>query len=161
MTTIAYKDGIMACDSCWTLGDAHVTSLSKINRLASGALLGQSGDNDARDMVLFLDKIKHERHLPTRKALLELRVSFGGLFVLPTGAVYKITCREDPLDYRDEVGFTPISRRIAAAGSGFHFALGAMAAGKTAREAVKIATDFDINSRAPIHSMRLKPEGAR
>lgn len=161
MTTVAYKDGLMACDSCWTLGDAHVTSLSKITRLASGGLLGQAGDNDAREIVFFLDKIRNERSIPTRRALLELRLDFGGIFVLPTGAVYKVTCREDPLDYKDEVGFTPISRRIAATGSGFHFALGAMAAGKTAREAVKIAVEFDINSRAPIYSMRLQQEGAK
>lgn len=161
MTTIAYKDGIMACDSCWTIGDAHATSLTKINRLASGGLLGQAGVNDSREMVTFLDKIKNERQLPTRRALLELRLEFGGIIVLPNGAVYKVTCREDPLNYNDEVGFTPISRRISAVGSGAHFALGAMAAGKTAREAVKIATEFDINSRSPIHSMRLNSEGSR
>lgn len=158
MTTIAYKAGLMACDSCWTLSDMQVTSLSKIVRLSSGALLGQAGDNDGREMIFFLDKIKLERNLPTRKQLLDLRLEYAGLLVLPNGSIFKVTSREDPVDYKDEVGFTPISRKIAACGSGNELALGAMAAGKTAREAVAIACDFDINSRGPVHVMRLDPQ---
>jgi hypothetical protein len=155
MTTIAYKAGMMACDSCWTHNDLQVTSLSKIVRLSSGALLGQAGDNDGREMAIFLDKIKTERNLPTRRQLLDLRLNFHGLLVLPNGGIFSVACREDPLDYRDEVGFTPISRKFTSCGSGYELAIGAMAAGKTAREAVAIACDFDINSRGPVHVMRL------
>lgn len=156
MTTIAYKDGMMACDSCWTLNSTQVTSLSKITRLASGGLLGQAGDNDGREMEAFLGKVRAPRGLPLRKELLELRLSFSGLLVLPTGHVYRVDCRENPTDYDDEVGFTTISKKFAACGSGWELALGAMAAGKTAREAVLIAAEFDINTRTPVHSMRLK-----
>jgi ATP-dependent protease HslVU (ClpYQ) peptidase subunit len=155
MTTIAYKDGMMACDSCWTIGNIHVTSLSKITRLPSGALLGQAGDNDCREMENFLSKVKTPRGLPTRKELLDLRLEYAGLLVLPSKHIFKITCREDPLDYKDEVGFTPISRKFAATGSGNELAIGAMAAGKTAREAVAIACEFDINTRGPVHVVRL------
>jgi hypothetical protein len=157
MTTIAYKAGIMACDSCWTIGDQQVTALTKIVRLPSGGLLGQAGDNDAREMIDFLGKIKSAKGLPYRKALLELRCEFAGILVLPTGQVFKITCREDPLDYKDEVGFTPITRKYAACGSGNEYAIGAMAAGLCARDAVRIAAEHDINTRGPIHVMRLKP----
>src|SRR5712664_2443197 len=156
MTTIAYTKGIMACDSCWTLGDVQVTSLSKIARLSSGSLLGQAGDNDAREMEYFLDKVKTVRSLPTRKALFELRLDYSGMFVLPTGQIFRVTCREDPLDYKDEVGFTPISRKFAACGSGNEFAHGAMMAGASAHEAVQIAAAFDINTRGPFHKVALK-----
>lgn len=155
MTTVAYKDGLMACDSCWTLGDHQVTSLTKIYRLQSGALLGQAGDNDAREMENFLAKVKTPKGLPLRKELLDLRVEFEGLLVLPTKHIFRVSCREDPLAYNDEVGFTPISRKYAACGSGTEFAIGAMAAGKTAREAVMIAAEHDINTRGPFHVMRL------
>lgn len=157
MTTIAYKQGLMACDSCWTLDDTQVTSLSKITRLSSGALLGQAGDNDARDMEFFLDKIKLLRNIPTRRALIELKLDFHGLWVLPAGNIVRVSCREDPLAYHDEVGFTPISRKIAACGSGSDLAMGAMQVGATAREAVAVAAEFDINTRGPFHVVRLKP----
>ncbi|MDE2105424.1 MAG: hypothetical protein KGL39_49815 [Patescibacteria group bacterium] len=157
MTTIAYKGGMMAGDTCWTLNKTHITSLSKITRLASGALLGQAGDNDGREMETFLGKVKAPRGLPFRKELLELRISFAGLLVLPTGHVYRVDCRENPTDYDDEVGFTPITKKFAACGSGSDIALGAMAAGKTAREAVLIAAEFDVNTRTPVNSLRLKP----
>ena len=157
MTTIAYTKGLMACDSCWTLGDHQVTSLIKITRLASGALLGQAGDNDSREMEDFLKKVKAPKNLPYRKDLLDLKIDFAGLLVLPAGQIYRVNCREKPDDYNDEVGFTPISRKYAACGSGTMFAIGAMAAGKTALEAVEIAAEHDINTRAPVHVVRLKP----
>jgi len=156
MTTIAYKAGIMACDSCWTLGNVQVTSKNKIYRLASGALLGQAGDNDCREIEYFLDKVKSAKNLPIRKALLELRLEFSGILALPDGSVWRVTSREDPVDYKDEVGFTPITRKFVACGSGNEFAWGAMMNGATALEAVKIAAEFDINTRGPFHSARLK-----
>ena len=156
MTTIAYKAGLMACDSCWTHNDTQVTSLSKITRLSSGALLGQAGDNDGREMEYFLDKIKTARNIPTRKALLELRIGFEGLWVLPSGHIFRVSCREDPLAYHDEVGFTPVSRKFAATGSGSDLALGAMHVGATAREAVAAAAEYDINTLGPFHVVRLK-----
>lgn len=156
MTTIAYKAGMMASDSCWTLGNVQVTSKNKIYRLNSGALLGQAGDNDCREMEYFLDKIKVAKNIPTRRALMDLRLEFSGILALPDGSLWRVTSREDPLDYKDEVGFTPITRKIVACGSGNEFAYGAMLAGGSALEAVKIAAEFDINTRGPFHSARLK-----
>lgn len=156
MTTIAYTAGLMACDSCWTLNNTQMTRLSKIMRLPSGGLLGQAGDNDGREMENFLGKIKTPRSIPFRKELLDLKISFAGLLVLPTGHIYRVDCRENPTDYDEEVGFTPISMKYAVAGSGGDIALGAMAAGKSAREAVLIAAEYDINTRGPAHVLRLK-----
>lgn len=158
MTTIAYKDGIMACDSCWTGDEMQETSQSKIVRLSSGALLGGSGDNDSREIHQLLDKVKTAKQLPQRTQLAALRVSFSGLLVLRSGAVFKISADFGEKETDSDYGIWPVGRRgMAAAGSGGHLAIGAMAAGKSAREAVAIACGWDINSRLPVHALELKP----
>jgi ATP-dependent protease HslVU (ClpYQ) peptidase subunit len=101
--------------------------------------------------------VKRENQLPTRRQLLDLRLEFQGLLVLQDGKVFRVSCREDPLAYGDEVGFTPVTKKFAACGSGNEIALGAMRHGATAREAVAYAAEFDINTRAPVHVVRLKP----
>ena len=66
MTTIACKDGVMACDSCWTDANwLHSTTLTKIIRLKSGALLGEAGDNDSRAVVKLLQNCKKFDQVPT------------------------------------------------------------------------------------------------
>lgn len=161
MTTIAYKDGIMACDSCWTYSDTQVVSASKITRLSSGALLGQAGDNDARELESLLDKVKTARQLPLRSALAQVAVSFAGLLVLPNGQTFMVSCRENPKDFDDEVGIWECNRGFAACGSGSDLAIGAMEAGKSAPESVRIACKFDINSRLPVHTVPLKAAPVR
>lgn len=161
MTTIAFSRGTMACDSCWTGDDLHEASQTKIVRLSSGALLGGSGDNDSREVYALLDKVRTARQLPTRTQLAALRCSFSGLLVLPNGEIYKISAdfgerHQDDSDY----GIWRVGKRgIAAAGSGAHLAIGAMAAGRSAVEAVAIACIWDINSRLPVHSLSLRREG--
>jgi hypothetical protein len=157
MTTIAYKAGLMACDSCWTGDDMHGMSQSKIIRLSSGALLGGSGDNDSREIHALLDKVKSAKQLPTRTQLAALRASFSGLLVLPNGSIFKISADFGEKEPGSDYGIWPVGRRgIAAAGSGGHLAIGAMAAGKSALEAVAIACAWDINSRLPVHSLALR-----
>lgn len=157
MTTIAYKSGVLACDSCWTGDDMHETSQTKIIRLSSGALLGGSGDNDSREIHALLDKVKSAKQLPTRTQLAAMRASFSGLLVLPNGSVFKIAADFGEKEAGSDYGVWPVGRRgIAAAGSGGHLAVGAMAAGKSAPEAVAIACAWDINSRLPVHSVTLR-----
>ena len=157
MTTIAWKDNIMAADSCWTGDDLHETSQTKIIRLSSGALLGGSGDNDSREIHALLDKVKSVKQMPTRTQLAALRASFSGLLVLPNGSVFKISADFGEKEADSDYGIWPVGRRgIAAAGSGGHLAIGAMAAGKSAPEAVAIACAWDINSRLPVHSVPLR-----
>jgi len=158
MTTCAYKDGILATDSCWTFGDTQTTSLIKVRRLASGALLGGAGDNDDRSVVTLLDKVKTFEKLPSKADLAATRCCFVGLLVLPRGKVVMIDI--EPIE-----GYTHFdaqvweaNRGIAAIGSGSRYALGAMAAGKSAKDAVAIACRFDINSRPPVHTMALQPK---
>lgn len=154
MTTIAYKDGVMACDSCWASNSVQTTSLTKIQRLSSSALIGTAGDGDVRAVLALLDKIKSPDKLPTRFDLAATRCDFDAILVFLTGQVWHISIgRVGKGDYEGQVW--PANRGIAAVGSGSELAIGAMAAGKSARDAVNIACKFDINSRRPVHVVAL------
>lgn len=160
MTTIAFKDDMMVCDSCWSCDDAIDSLMTKITRLSSGALIGQAGDNDARAIERLLDKVKSPAGLPLRDELLKIRLSYMGLLVFPRGRIFKVGLTNLPEsnwgdDFDQEVGIWEISTPFAAIGTGKEFAMGAMAAGKSAAESVRIACRYDINSRLPIHVVAL------
>lgn len=158
MTTIAYCNGVMACDSCWTGddGDLQEVSHTKITRLQSGGLLGQSGANDARELEALLDKVKDVKNLPSRKDLIDIRLDFAGILVLPSGLVYKVVTVADRRDGGD-AGIWPCNRGMIACGSGGHLALGFMGAGGSPKDAVNFACKWDINSRPPVHVVELRP----
>jgi hypothetical protein len=162
MTTVAYRSGVMACDSCWTHYESVDTLTTKIRRLSSGAIIGQAGDNDARFFDKLLDKVKSPAGLPTYAELAQVRQNFTGLLVFPSGRIFKLSTTfispenwDENLD--DEIGVWEVSTPFAAIGSGKELAVGAMAAGKAAKDAVAIACRYDIHSRLPVHSVFLKP----
>lgn len=159
MTTIAYRDGTMACDSCWQANHVQTTSLTKIIRLASGALLGSAGDGDIRGLQTLLEKVKSLDRLPSRAELSALKCDIEGILAFPRGHVAMIAIfpggpdRNNLDHYEAQVWLA--NRGLVAVGTGAELAIGAMAAGKSAREAVAIACRFDINSRLPVHAMTL------
>lgn len=154
MTTIAFADGHMACDSCWASGGTQTTSASKINRLTSGALLGSAGDGDIRSFIALVDKIKTPDKLPSRAELAALRIDLVAVMAFPRGQVFMVEIGPSTGEHFDAQVW-PANRGLAAAGSGADLALGAMAAGKSAKDAVAIACRFDINSRLPVHVVKL------
>jgi len=160
MTTIAVKDGWMACDSCWTDANwLHGTSLTKITRLKSGALLGEAGDNDSRAVVKLLQSVKTFDQMPAALELAATKVDCASLLMFPNGDVAMITIdlQENTSDLIHKAGAWLVNRGGAAVGTGAAVAIGAMDAGKSAREAVEIACRRDPNSKAPVHSVALKP----
>jgi hypothetical protein len=170
MTVIAYRSGIMACDSCWATYGTQTVSAIKIVRLSSGALLGSAGDNDCRAMYELLDKIKSPGKLPSRAEIAATKLDYEGLIAFPKGGVYMIsTGRHDETGYPlSEDGTTAgeadygvwsatTMGGYAAAGCGSAVALAAMDAGASAREAVQIACRRDVYCRLPIHVVRLHP----
>lgn len=160
MTTIAFDGKMMAGDSCWSYDDAVNSLATKIHRLSSGALLGGAGDNDARLYAKLLDKVKTPSGLPSRADILAIRCDYLGLLVLPRGRMFKIAGTHLSEanwggDFKDDIGIWEINAPFAAIGTGRPFALGAMAAGKSAQDAVRIACRFDLNSRPPVHAIKL------
>lgn len=169
MTVIAFRHGVMACDSCWTYGDTQVASAIKIKRLTSGALLGAAGDNDARAIEDLLDKIKSPDKLPSREALAASKVDFIGLLAFPRGGVWvvssgpvdeagwpKLDSYDQPLG---ENGVWPATTMggFAAVGSGSDYALAAFHSHQsvTAERAVEVACRLNINCRLPVHKLAL------
>lgn len=161
MTTIAYRDGVMASDSCVTFGDAIDVLVPKMKRLKSGALLGSAGDNDAREIEAMFDRVKTPRGVPLRPVLLQIRLDYVGLLVLPGGEVFKISTTHASEahwsdDFADDIGAWQIPDGLAAIGTGGLAARVAMMCGKSPAEAVAIACALDINSRPPVHTLALK-----
>lgn len=146
----------MACDSCWASNSLQTTSANKIIRLSSGALLGSAGDGDDREIVAMLDRIRSPEKLPSRAVLAATKCDFAGIIVFRTGQVWLITIGKEGTSHDFDAQVWPANRGIAAAGSGDELAIGAMAAGAAAREAVTIACNWDINSRGPVHVVQLK-----
>lgn len=153
----------MACDSCWSSNGTQTVSAIKIIRLASGALLGSAGDNDARAMYAILDKVKDPKKLPTRAELAATKIEYEGLIAFPKGGVYMIASgRHDETGYPTDdsdcgVWQAATMGGYAACGSGGDIALAAMDAGATAKEAVIIACRRNIFCRPPVHIMKLHP----
>lgn len=163
MTTIAYKSGVMACDSAWTgcSGGIVVTLLNKITRLSSGALLGEAGDNDSRAVRALVDKIKCFDKLPTAKDFADTRTDYSAILAFVNGEVVEIM-----IDYCDtykewRAQVWKINRGIASVGSGSDLALGFMGAGRGAAEAVNFACGWDINSQLPVHMVHLRQKPAK
>jgi ATP-dependent protease HslVU (ClpYQ), peptidase subunit len=158
VTTIAFKDGIMAADSrCTDECGSFFTKTRKIDRLASGALLGKAGDTDAREVVALLSRATY-RKLPSRRELAETRTEFNGILAFPNGRVFYVGIEkagDGDASWTGEV--IEVEERMCAVGSGYQFALGAMAGGKTAKQAVEIACRYDSYSQAPVRIVPLKP----
>lgn len=167
MTAIAWRNGHMACDSCWDYNGTQVVSAIKIHRLASGALLGSAGDNDNRSLVTLLDKVKDPKKLPSRAELAETKVSFMGLIAFPKGGVWTISCGKVdeqgyPTDDDEDYGVWPATTMggYAAVGSGGDYCLTAMDAHHTvtAAKAVELTCKRVSQScKPPVWSWKLYP----
>ena len=144
MTTIAYKDGVLAADSA-TSGDGIVVGhRRKIERIR-GQLVGAAGPiEEAEAFREWLKRGGRDKDRPEG-----LEDEFAGIVVERDGRVVEYGKRLIPFGY--EAPFYAI-------GSGAAIATGAMAAGSTATEAVKIACRFDHYSEEPVHTLRLDEE---
>ena len=133
MTTIAYRDGILAADSQTTAGHLSVSSAqSKIRKFDDGyaAFSGLCSD-----MPILFDLIKGKEIEGDTKNL------DAKAIVMPNeGKPYQA--------YVDSLGKLykhPINK-FSAIGSGWAIAMGAMQSGASAKEAVKAAIKLDIYS---------------
>lgn len=152
MTVIAYKDGVMACDSCWSDNGLVVNSANKIVKLSAGGLLGEAGDSDTRDIIRLLDKVKKADQLPEREAISKLGIDYAAILALPDGTLWNVYADIEKKDY----GLFPIRLPFAAVGCGRQIAIGAMAAGASAVQAASIACQWDTHCRLPIHQAKLQ-----
>lgn len=145
MTVIACKNNIMAADSAIWCGNLMVANRNKIIRLPDGSLFGCGGHTPvirmAQEWLLNINKSPK----PTR-VLKDYELD--GLLLRPDGSIWHLNCEWDLYD---------MTVSIAAAGSHNEFVMGAMYAGATAEQAVKLAVQHGDSAGGPVQVERLAP----
>lgn len=148
MTTIVYRDGVMAGDTRAYSGDkSPIGYKAKIRRLADGTLFGVSSNNVGADAVL--QRWVEGGCVPPDSGDLKPD-SFELLLVRPSGEVFYANSNLDLTG--------PLTADYFAIGSGNQFAQGAMAMGADARQAVQVGIDLDIWSGGPITTLEWEPD---
>lgn len=153
MTTICYRDGVMAADTRVTVdshhGGARVFRCEKLYRVRvrNGkrevpAIVGLAGG--AFDGLAFLDWLVGTDPEPPQR-LIEGEADFSALVLNQHGLFeYDKWCRPER-----------VLEKFYAIGSGAKAALGALHMGASARRAVAVAARIDPYTAAPIVTMRL------
>lgn len=147
MSVIAYKAGVMAGDTRAWVGrrKASPGSKRKIHRLKDGSLLGVSSSQVGM-ADRFAEWMKSGANLADWHG--RWPDSLSALLIKPNGQAYLAD---------DSLHFTgPIKGKLFAIGSGGDIALGAMAAGKTARQAALIAARMCPYSEPPVQTLKLR-----
>ena len=149
MTTIAFKDDIIAFDSQITCGDTlagycndKVVKIVLPNKIVYVCAAGNASACTA------LINWAYTNFDPEQKPRVESNSEvLQGLIIEDTGKVFCI-----------DIGFSPylIKAPFLTIGCGGNIALGAMAAGASALEAVKIASKWDVNTGGKIHHFKIK-----
>lgn len=143
MTVIAYRDGVMAGDRQLTSHGVVVGMVTKVHLIKSRRAL-LACDGDAMLAAAF------ERWMSTRAdgdppPLSQGESSSGALEVRADGTMW----------LWGGTGFIEFDAPFVALGSGRDLALGAMAAGATAEEAVRYASSLDIYSGGGVDVVKM------
>lgn len=138
MTVIAVRDGIIACDSRWSLSGSLMSdnNIKLITYESSGFVLGADSMN-ANAAIMKWMRTKYDV-----QQRLELNATIIGLHYEHLSKIYF-------MDYN--YNLTAHDIEFYAIGTGGQFAMGAMAHGASATEAVEAACDHDNFSAGPIH----------
>jgi len=148
MTTVVYRDGVLAADRQVTMGVTHVGKMRKVYRRPDGALIGGRGDTSL--LVKFFDWFMagEQGYRPRLKSAYadgddaETQL----IIVRPNGSV----------ELHDSLGYTPIQKgKFFAIGSGAEVAYGALEMGATAVQAVRAAAKHDIHTGGGVHQVTL------
>lgn len=159
MTTITYRNGIMASDSCCSSSQIQVSSNSKVHRTSAGALIGQAGDADLRAVFALLDKVKTSKGLPSRQEIAACISDFELIIAFNPKDVWVVGCGREGGGYN---GFCyQVVAPFVATGSGWELAMAAMDCGRSAREAIGVACKYDRRSKLPIHSIGFEKKPPR
>lgn len=141
MTVWAYRDGILASDSLVVTERMKTGSTRKVTKSGSGWLAGGAGN--ATDMAQFLRWVEEGREEDDATKLENLE----GFLVSPKGKTFLVEADLHPF---------PIEAEFHAGGSGCAVAIGAMEAGATAEEAVRIAIKHVTSCGGEIQVVKLK-----
>lgn len=143
MTTIVYRNGILAADSAVCDDGMTVGTLRKIIRIKQIGFMSLCGFAPANhnELIEWLSNWPVLNNTPECVKTTKVR----GLFVLKDGEVFQIDGGEP---YRMDAPFF-------AEGSGRFIALGALAMGASAEQAVAIAIHYDNCSGDPVQIVKV------
>lgn len=142
MTTVAFDGKTLAADTCMTVDGKKYRYSGKIKRLANGCLVGFAGTvSSGQALMEWLEAAD-----PKKKLELTEDEDAEVLLISPAGDV--MFCdRNGGMIWTDD--------KQAAIGTGGDLAFGALLAGATACEAVKLAIERDPNSGFEVISLDL------
>lgn len=147
MTTIAYRNGILAFDSKTSTEHATIQGNVVKGLATARGIVAASGG--VQEMQAFLDWFKAggRQKQKAKYGLDATDLDLSAIHVDPKGNVFCYDSRVYP--YKLEAEFV-------ALGSGCDFAKGAMAAGASAKKAVQIAGRFDGFTGGPTNTLSLE-----
>jgi ATP-dependent HslUV protease subunit HslV len=148
MTIIAYRDGLLAADSLATAGHVITGQVQKLWRFDDGRLLGGAGGaGDMRSFVAWA--------LAGCEGHWECKDKENGFSALVVGARGEVVIYD--VEGRDYL----IEAEFIARGAGAELAIGAMAMGARADQAVEVACRYSVWCGGPVQTERLGTEFTR
>lgn len=154
MSTIAYRDGVLASDSMLSGDNFTWGSVSKISRSERGGIGGAVGRlEETAEFLAWFTKFgadDPERFPPPRGKdgadgiAVTQALTDAGVLLLWTGGER----------------LTVVKTSFIAIGSGAKIAMGAMAAGATAEEAVEIAAKYDVYTGGETMVLRIDADSS-
>ena len=141
MTIICFKDGVLAADSSVTEDGMAYGLMRKIIRSPKGILAGAAGDASAISPFLrWVSLGMKARGKP------KIEGDLDGMVIYQNGEISFFESNLVPFK---------VSSPFHAVGSGQQMGIGAMAADKSAVEAVEIVCQRIVTCRGPIQALRL------
>lgn len=142
MTTIAYKDGVLAGDTRLSDDDGHIWSdaCRKVFKFSDGSLFAASGDNEAGELLL--KALTSGEPIPS----LPEDCSVTAIRVYPNREVY----------VTEGHTWSKWTEPFVAIGSGKRCAMTAMRLGHDAVTAVKAGIAGDVFSGGKVQTVKLK-----
>jgi len=140
MTTLAYKDGIVAYDGLSTAGDMIVSHNHDKKVVINSIVFVYAGTVCEKDSLI-------SAYLMGEKEV-DAKVE---MFVINSGEISVVSTDEGKI-WEDKLELT----ECYALGSGREYAMAAMDAGLSAKEAVKIASKRDLFTGGKIRTVRVK-----
>ena len=137
MTTVAYRDGILAADTMVTYGATLIPfKYKKISKLPNGSLYGFSGNLEIGEIMKrrLINVGEHDGILEDSADL--KGEAFEAIIVQPDG----------DLMFFENRTWIRLNIPYVAMGSGKEHAFGAMHVGASAKQAVKASIDLDPNT---------------
>ena len=139
MTTVAYRNGVIAVDSQATAGNITCGETNKIRKFKGCVCVGSG---DLQDLTAFFDWVKKGMDIEKKPTINCLNG-----YIFKKNKIYYVDDKLVPYE---------VNAKYHAAGSGAQIAYGAMHMGASAKEAVKAACCLDVYTGGKVKTIKVK-----